>query len=113
MVRGSYVINVMPSGVSSPPCSLLTVIKQLNIVCLQGKDKECIIVTFVRSNDQGEVGELLKDWRRINVALTRAKKKLILIGSKRTIVNSEILKSMMDLIEKNDWLYELDDVTVF
>ncbi|KAG0333074.1 Tripartite DNA replication factor [Podila horticola] len=43
----------------------------------QGKDKDCVIVSLVRSNNDQEVGELLKDWRRINVAFTRAKKKLV------------------------------------
>ena len=50
-----------------------------------GRDKECIIISFVRSNDEGNVGELLIDWRRINVALTRAKHKLIMIGSPSTL----------------------------
>ena len=52
---------------------------------VSGRDKECIIISFVRSNDEGNVGELLIDWRRINVALTRAKHKLIMIGSPSTL----------------------------
>lgn len=43
----------------------------------QGRDKEMIILSFVRSNIEGHVGKLIKDWRRINVAITRAKSKLI------------------------------------
>lgn len=46
----------------------------------QGRDKSIIIVSFVRSNEDGTLGELLKDWRRLNVAITRAKHKLILLG---------------------------------
>uniref|UniRef100_A0A8C6RR83 DNA replication ATP-dependent helicase/nuclease n=1 Tax=Nannospalax galili TaxID=1026970 RepID=A0A8C6RR83_NANGA len=46
----------------------------------QGRDKNLILVSFVRSNKDGTLGELLKDWRRLNVALTRAKHKLILLG---------------------------------
>ncbi|KAM7072984.1 DNA replication ATP-dependent helicase/nuclease DNA2 isoform 2-T2 [Molossus nigricans] len=46
----------------------------------QGRDKSIILVSFVRSNKDGTVGELLKDWRRLNVAITRAKHKLILLG---------------------------------
>ncbi|XP_041123508.1 DNA replication ATP-dependent helicase/nuclease DNA2 [Polyodon spathula] len=45
----------------------------------QGRDKSVIIVSFVRSSD-GNLGELLKDWRRLNVAITRAKHKLIMLG---------------------------------
>ena len=39
----------------------------------------------MRSNDKGNVGELLSDWRRINVAITRAKTKLIFVGSASTL----------------------------
>ncbi|XP_054428672.1 DNA replication ATP-dependent helicase/nuclease DNA2 [Pteronotus mesoamericanus] len=46
----------------------------------QGRDKSIILVSFVRSNKDGTLGELLKDWRRLNVAITRAKCKLILLG---------------------------------
>ncbi|XP_015982818.2 DNA replication ATP-dependent helicase/nuclease DNA2 isoform X1 [Rousettus aegyptiacus] len=46
----------------------------------QGRDKSIILVSFVRSNKDGTPGELLKDWRRLNVAITRAKHKLILLG---------------------------------
>ncbi|XP_059518524.1 DNA replication ATP-dependent helicase/nuclease DNA2 [Myotis daubentonii] len=46
----------------------------------QGRDKSIILVSFVRSNKDGTLGELLKDWRRLNVAITRAKRKLILLG---------------------------------
>ncbi|XP_062989360.1 DNA replication ATP-dependent helicase/nuclease DNA2 [Elgaria multicarinata webbii] len=47
----------------------------------QGRDKSIIIVSFVRNNIDGNLGELLKDWRRLNVAVTRAKHKLIMVGS--------------------------------
>ncbi|XP_066098703.1 DNA replication ATP-dependent helicase/nuclease DNA2 isoform X2 [Saccopteryx bilineata] len=47
----------------------------------QGRDKSIILVSFVRNNKDGTLGELLKDWRRLNVAITRAKHKLILLGS--------------------------------
>ncbi|KAM6266012.1 DNA replication ATP-dependent helicase/nuclease DNA2 [Porphyrio hochstetteri] len=47
----------------------------------QGRDKSIIIVSFVRnSTDENQLGTLLKDWRRLNVALTRAKHKLIMVG---------------------------------
>ncbi|XP_008060479.1 DNA replication ATP-dependent helicase/nuclease DNA2 [Carlito syrichta] len=46
----------------------------------QGRDKSVVLVSFVRSNKDGTCGELLKDWRRLNVAITRAKHKLILLG---------------------------------
>ncbi|KAI1231636.1 hypothetical protein IHE44_0007713, partial [Lamprotornis superbus] len=46
----------------------------------QGRDKSIIIVSFVRNNIDENLGSLLKDWRRLNVAITRAKHKLVMVG---------------------------------
>ncbi|KQK84105.1 hypothetical protein AAES_51951 [Amazona aestiva] len=46
----------------------------------QGRDKSIIIVSFVRNSKEENLGALLKDWRRLNVAITRAKHKLIMVG---------------------------------
>jgi DNA replication ATP-dependent helicase Dna2 len=74
----------------------------------QGRDKEAVVVSFVRNNADRNVGELLRDWRRINVAVTRAKSKLILVGSKSTLSNGgEVLKGLVDVCEKNGWMHDL------
>lgn len=74
----------------------------------QGRDKEVVIVSFVRSNNDGQVGELLKDWRRVNVALTRARSKLVLIGSKQTLLQGgDVLKGMVDICTQEGWLRDL------
>ncbi|KAF3079521.1 Tripartite DNA replication factor [Orbilia oligospora] len=73
----------------------------------QGRDKDCIIISLVRSNDKEVVGELLKDWRRINVAFTRAKTKLLIIGSKSTLKTNELLKKFVEMMEKREWVYDL------
>eukprot|EP00903_Cladosiphon_okamuranus_P020313 g18638.t1 len=73
----------------------------------QGRDKKVIIVSFVRSNTEGTVGHLLRDWRRLNVALSRAKHKLLLVGSLRTLSRCAILNSLADILETRGWVYPL------
>ncbi|EWC48384.1 hypothetical protein DRE_02153 [Drechslerella stenobrocha 248] len=73
----------------------------------QGRDKDCIIISLVRSNDKENVGELLRDWRRINVAFTRAKTKLLIIGSKATLKTNELLGRFVEMMEERRWVYDL------
>jgi len=55
----------------------------------QGRDKDVVLVSLVRSNDEGALGTLLADARRVNVMLTRAKRKLIFVGSPATLAASD------------------------
>ncbi|KAG0149650.1 hypothetical protein CROQUDRAFT_39662 [Cronartium quercuum f. sp. fusiforme G11] len=73
----------------------------------QGRDKACVIMTMVRSNKDEEVGQLLRDWRRINVCLTRARQKLIILGSRETLKCSDILGDFLALVEVRKWIYVL------
>ncbi|MCJ1311458.1 Tripartite DNA replication factor [Agyrium rufum] len=74
----------------------------------QGRDKEVIILSLVRSNDAGNVGDLLKDWRRVNVALTRARTKLLIVGGLETMrKGNELLKKFVELLEGKDWVKHL------
>ncbi|XP_047955543.1 DNA replication ATP-dependent helicase/nuclease JHS1 [Salvia hispanica] len=68
----------------------------------QGRDKDCILVSFVKSSETPRNGtsSLLGDWHRINVALTRAKKKLIMVGSCRTLSKVPLLKLMIEKVEE-------------
>jgi ATP-dependent exoDNAse (exonuclease V) beta subunit len=55
----------------------------------------------VRSNVAASTGELLKDWRRVNVAVTRAKHKLVLVGSRTTLKGgSAICAALMGVLER-------------
>ncbi|KAF5339801.1 hypothetical protein D9611_009204 [Ephemerocybe angulata] len=73
----------------------------------QGRDKECVVVSMVRSNDHGQVGELVKDWRRMNVSFTRARSKLVIFGSRKTLKSDPLLAQFFELMEGRGWVYEL------
>ena len=63
-------------------------IEKFTIDKYQGRDKGTIVISFVRSNAKNVIGELLKDWRRLNVAITRAKKRLVLVGDLHCLAGS-------------------------
>ncbi|MEP6726335.1 MAG: AAA domain-containing protein [Bacteroidota bacterium] len=65
----------------------------------QGQEQACIILSLVRSNDDGDIG-FLKDYRRMNVAITRAKEQLFVIGDSATIGADPFYNSFLTYIEK-------------
>ena len=76
-------------------------IEALTVDKYQGKEKEMILISLTRSNEKGLVGELIEDWRRLNVAFTRAKTKLTVIGSKSTCSNNSFLQQFLRIIPPN------------
>lgn len=73
----------------------------------QGRDKDVVLVSLVRSNTAGSVGELLRDWRRINVSFTRAKKKLVVFGSQSTLNQDKLLGKFFALMAERAWIRQL------
>ncbi|MCA6213569.1 IGHMBP2 family helicase [Thermococcus bergensis] len=66
----------------------------------QGREKEVIVLSFVRSNKEGELG-FLTDLRRLNVALTRAKRKLIAIGDSETLSTHPTYKRFLEFVKRH------------
>jgi ATP-dependent RNA/DNA helicase IGHMBP2 len=77
----------------------------------QGQEKEIIILSLVRSNEDGDIG-FLKDYRRMNVAITRAKEQLFVIGDSATIGGDAFYNLFLTYIEKHGhyrtvWEFEM------
>lgn len=64
----------------------------------QGQERDVILISLVRSNDEGQIG-FLKDLRRMNVAMTRARMKLIILGNKDTMTKHPFYKKLWEYVE--------------
>jgi superfamily I DNA and/or RNA helicase len=67
----------------------------------QGQEADGVIISLVRSNAQQEIG-FLRDYRRLNVALTRAQNRLIVVGDSATIGADEFYAKFLDYCESNN-----------
>ncbi|XP_078492398.1 DNA replication ATP-dependent helicase/nuclease DNA2 [Ciona intestinalis] len=76
----------------------------------QGRDKSVILLSFVRSKKEPlaeKKGELLNDWRRLNVGITRAKHKLVMVGCTRSLMEYEPCKKIIEYVQSNNLLHFL------
>ncbi len=123
IVEGLAACGIAPTdiGVISPYRSQLSLIEKKleklkmeglevsTVDKFQGRDKLVIVLSLVRSNSAHEVGDLLRDWRRVNVAFTRSKAKLILVGSAGTLegTSQNHLSAFISLLRRHGWIYAL------
>lgn len=77
----------------------------------QGQERDVVYISLVRSNDKNELG-FLKDYRRMNVAMTRARKKLVVIGDSATLGNDAFFSRFIEYAESLgayrtawEWMY--------
>ena len=77
----------------------------------QGQERDAIVISFTRSNSEGEVG-FLKEYRRTNVAMTRAKHHLLMIGDGATLGSDSFYHQLIERAEESqayfsawEWLY--------
>ncbi|KAG7018906.1 DNA replication ATP-dependent helicase/nuclease DNA2, partial [Cucurbita argyrosperma subsp. argyrosperma] len=111
-------INGNDVGIITPYNSQASIIRlAINIASVeihtidkyQGRDKDCILVSFVRSSENPKscTTSLLGDWHRINVAITRAKKKLIMVGSRKTLSKVPLLKLLIKKVEEQSGIFNV------
>ena len=65
----------------------------------QGQERDIIIISLVRSNDNGQIG-FLSDLRRMNVAMTRARMKLIIFGDKATLQHHTFYRKLIQYVDE-------------
>lgn len=84
---------------SSPMLSSFQSFIKVNTVDgFQGQERDVIFISLVRSNGKGEIG-FLKDVRRMNVALTRARKRLVVVGDSATLGKNAFYQEFLDYVE--------------
>ena len=64
----------------------------------QGQERDIIVISLVRSNDEGQIG-FLRDLRRMNVAITRARMKLIILGDVHTMTRHPFYRKLFEYIK--------------
>ena len=95
---------------SSPLLEPLHKLVTINTVdAFQGQERDVIAISFVRSNAKGEVG-FLSDIRRTNVAMTRAKKKLIMIGDSATLGSNPFYTQLLEYVQGKDFYRSVFEV---
>ena len=67
----------------------------------QGQERDVVYISLVRSNDNGEIG-FLKDYRRMNVAITRARKKLVIVGDSATVGSDKFYAALLEYVEQHN-----------
>jgi DNA replication ATP-dependent helicase Dna2 len=99
--------TVAPSPSSSSGAAGLSCVECSTVDRFQGRDADVVLLSLVRSNSSGDVGALLSDWRRINVAVTRARAKLVVLGDSRTLKQARLLAQLLDQLAYKQQIYSL------
>ncbi len=76
------------------------------IEALQGREKEVIIFTTVRSNQEGNLGRL-QNLKKLNITLTRARKKIIIVGDSSTLISHKMYSLLIRYISEHGLIYQL------
>jgi DNA replication ATP-dependent helicase Dna2 len=77
----------------------------------QGQDRKAMAVSLVRSNASKTTGALLKDFRRVNVALTRAQTKLVIVGNSSTVTEEPTLAVVFQGVQELGTIIDLGEAS--
>jgi regulator of nonsense transcripts 1 len=80
-------------------------IEVYNIDEFQGKEKDYVLFSLVRSNEKGQIG-FLGDFKRMNVGITRARYGMIIFGSSNLLVNSKLWRHLIKYYSENNLIFE-------
>jgi superfamily I DNA and/or RNA helicase len=95
-----YLVKLADAATTLEPIRALISINTVD--AFQGQERDVIVIGFVRSNDKGEVG-FLGDIRRTNVAMTRARKKLIMIGDSATLGSHPFYLALLNYVQEREF----------
>jgi len=98
VIENTAFITPYSGQVTAARIQLPATLRISTIDSFQGQEKENIVLSLVRSNDEGIIG-FLKDYRRMNVALTRAKEQLFIIGDSATIGADPFFNQLLEYVE--------------
>ena len=98
--KNTIVISPYAGQVTLLKSKLTPDFKISTVDSFQGQESDVIIISLVRSNTEGQIG-FLTDYRRMNVALTRAKKRLFVIGDSSTIGTDSFFTAFLEYVEKH------------
>ena len=95
-------IKLLGEVLSEEDCleGIMENIRVNTVDAFQGQERDVIYISLVRSNDNSEIG-FLKEYRRMNVAMTRARSTLVIVGDSATLGGDPFYRQMIDYIEKN------------
>ena len=82
-------------------------VESLTVDKCQGRDREAVLLSLVRCNKKLEPGRPLTDWRRVNVAATRARSKLVVVGHEGTTGRVPALRSLWEMARREGWVVEV------
>ena len=92
--------NISQRGIDMPASPIRKLVTIHTVDGFQGQERDVIFISLVRANEAGDIG-FLADLRRMNVAMTRARMKLVIIGDAPTLTRHPFYKALLDHVERH------------